>query len=73
MQLVLLDEERAVNALPKLLNSDEVEGATALKALRQLLSARGRLEGESTARFARIEALLGVEKSAGGARRVAKG
>jgi hypothetical protein len=73
MQLVLLDAERAVNALPKLLNPDEPAGATALEALRRLLSARGPLEGESKARFARIEALLGVETSAGGVRRVARG
>jgi pimeloyl-ACP methyl ester carboxylesterase len=73
MQLVLLDAERAVNALPKLLNPDEPAGATALEALRRLLSARGPLEGESKARFARIEALLGVETSVGGVRRVARG
>ena len=73
MQLVLLDAERAVNALPKLLNPDEPAGATALEALRRLLSARGPLEGESKARFARIEALLGVETPVGGVRRVARG
>ena len=73
MQLVLLDEERAINALPRLLNPEGPKAATALKALRQLLSARGSLEGESKARFTRIEALLGAETSAIGSRSVARG
>jgi Protein of unknown function (DUF3141) len=73
MQLVLLDEERAIHALPRLLSPEGPKAATALKALRQLLSARGSLEGESKARFARIEALLGADAPAIGSRSVARG
>ncbi|HEY1941266.1 MAG TPA: DUF3141 domain-containing protein [Roseiarcus sp.] len=73
LQLVLLDEERAINALPRLLNPKRPEAATALKTLRQLLSARGSLEGQSKARLARIEALLGAETSAIGSRAVGRG
>ncbi len=73
MQLVLLDEERAINALPSLLNPHGPEAATALKALRRVASAQGPLEGESKARFARIEALLGAETSAIGGRSIARG
>jgi hypothetical protein len=73
MQLVLLDEERAINALPRLLNPGGPQAAAALNALRQLLSARGSLEGESRARLARIEELLGPQTSAIGNRRVGKG
>ena len=44
LQLVLLDEERAVAALPKLLQTDESETAAALGALRQLVGAAGALD-----------------------------
>ena len=43
LQLVLLDEERAIAALPKLLQTDEAETAAALDVLRQLVGAAGAL------------------------------
>jgi hypothetical protein len=73
MQLVLLDEERAVNALPKLLTPEGPEAMRALNALRQLLSASGPMQGESKSRLARIEALLGAPAAIGRDRKVAKG
>ena len=41
LQLVLLDEERAIRALPKLLRQGEPESDAALDALRELLAAPG--------------------------------
>jgi pimeloyl-ACP methyl ester carboxylesterase len=60
-QLVLLDEERAVKALPKLFHAGETESDAALDALRALITARGDLAKEETNRVARVEKLLGVK------------
>ena len=48
-QLVLLDEERAMRALPKLLRPGEPEADAALDALRELLVAPGPLAKEERA------------------------
>ena len=40
-QLLVIDEERAINALPKLVEAGEPEAATALDALHRLIAARG--------------------------------
>ena len=61
LQLVLLDEERAVAALPKLLQTDESETVAALGALRQLASAAGALDPEGERRLARVEKLFGAK------------
>jgi hypothetical protein len=59
LQLVVQDEERAITALPKLLQADESE-TTALDALHQLAGATGRLNAESERRLARVEKLFGA-------------
>ena len=61
LQLVLLDEERAITALPKLLHPGGPESDAALEALRALLAAPGRLTQEEKSRVARVENLLGVK------------
>ena len=61
LQLVLLDEERAVAALPKLLETDESETAAALGALRKLVGAAGALDPEGERRLARVEKLFGAK------------
>ena len=58
-QLLLLDEERAINALPKLVKAGDAEAATALDTLRRVIAAPGPLDLEGKRRLARIEALLG--------------
>jgi hypothetical protein len=60
-QLVLLDEERAVKALPKLLHPGEPESDAALDALRALLMAPGPLVEEEKDQVAKVERLLGVK------------
>lgn len=61
LQLMLVDEERAIAALPKLLQTDESETATALDALRQLAGATCPLNAESGRRLARVEKLFGAK------------
>ena len=61
LQLVLLDEERAITALPKLLHPGEPESDAALDALRALLVAPGPLTKEEKTRVVRVEKLLGVK------------
>ena len=61
LQLVLLDEERAVKALPKLIRPGEPESDAALDALRALLVAPGPLVKEEKSRVARVEKALGVK------------
>ena len=61
LQLVLLDEERAIKALPKLLHPGEPESDAALDALRALLAAPGPLLQEEKTRVVRVENLLGVK------------
>jgi hypothetical protein len=58
--LVRLDEQRAINALPKLLGPDEHERAAALGVLHRLIAARGTLSPEGQQRLSRVEALFDV-------------
>ena len=60
-QLLLLDEERAVRALPKLLRQGEPESDAALDALRELLVAPGPVTEEEENRLGRVEKALGVK------------
>jgi hypothetical protein len=55
----LLDEERAINALPKLVKAGEGEAATALDTFRRVIAVPGPLDLEVKRRLARVEALLG--------------
>src|SRR5208337_3681301 len=64
LQLVQMDEERAISALPNLLQADAAETETALETLRQVVSAAGPLTAEGGKRFARVESLFGVEPPA---------
>ena len=63
-QLVLLDEDRALRALPKLLRAGEPEGDAALDALRELLTAPGPLSKDEKGRAANVEKALGVKLTA---------
>jgi len=56
--ILLLDEERAVAAIPRMLPDDAGQRAKGLDFLRQLLSARGPLPAESQARMDRIAAMF---------------
>jgi hypothetical protein len=71
LQLVLMDEERAIAALPTLLDADEAKRAWAIEAFRQLVGAVGALTSDSKERLARVEALFGapVEKTRNRGRR----
>ena len=59
--LVRLDEERAINALPKLLGADAVGRKAALDVLHRVLAARGGLSDEGRRRLTRVEALFDVQ------------
>ncbi len=61
LQLVLLDEEHAIAALPKLLQTDAAETSAALDVLRQLVGAAGPLSADSERRLARVEKLFGAK------------
>jgi hypothetical protein len=61
LQLVMLDEERAIGALPKLVEAGSPEAARALEALHQLIAARGAPRAEGKQRLARVEELLGTK------------
>jgi pimeloyl-ACP methyl ester carboxylesterase len=56
--MLLLDEERAIAALPKLLQADRRQCEEALAVLHRVLVARGELSPEAARRLARIERLL---------------
>jgi hypothetical protein len=56
--ILLLDAERAIAALPKLLPEDRREWDNALAMVRRVLAARGSLPEESSRRLARIESML---------------
>jgi pimeloyl-ACP methyl ester carboxylesterase len=56
--ILLLDPERAISALPKLLPDDRRQCAEALALVRRVLAARGALPEEGRRRLERIEAIL---------------
>jgi len=58
--MLLLDEERAIAALPKLMPEKRQERELGLAALRRVLAARGSLSPEDSRRLARVEALFDV-------------
>jgi len=57
-QLLSLDEERAIEALPKLVKAGAREAGAALDAVRRVVTAAGQLDLEGKRRLKRIEALL---------------
>ena len=57
--ILLLDPERAIAALPKLLPSNRRQCDEALALVRRVLAARGTLPEESRRRLERIEAMFG--------------
>jgi hypothetical protein len=62
-QLVLMDEERAIGALPKLIAHDAAGQGAARAVFRELVGATGALDPASPLRIARIEELLGAKLS----------
>ena len=57
-QLVRLDEERAIQAIPKLLDDGGEQRETALKALHEIVEAGEALPDECRRRLARVDALF---------------
>jgi hypothetical protein len=59
--MLLLDQEGALAAIPKLLPEDVNQRRAAFAAMRQVLSASGEITGERASRLQRIAALFGVD------------
>jgi hypothetical protein len=70
LQLVRLDEERAIETVPKLLRGGEDNIAAAWSAMRQLVAAPGALDQEGQRRWERIEKLFGAELKPSRSRKV---
>jgi pimeloyl-ACP methyl ester carboxylesterase len=64
--MLLLDREKALAAIPKLLPEDVDQRREVFTAMREVLSASGEITGERASRLQRIAGLFGVE--AGGER-----
>jgi len=60
---MMLDEERAVAAIPKLLPADGAERRTLMGAIHRILAVRGSPSDEAERRQARVEALFGETKA----------
>jgi hypothetical protein len=63
--LLLIDEEAAIAALPKLLPAAPEARRTAFTWLRQVLSARGEISGEVADRLRRIAGCFGIDPVGG--------
>ena len=59
--LLLIDEEAALAAIPKLLPEDPRECSAAFAKLLEVLEARGQLTPQETDRLTRLTSLLGIE------------
>jgi hypothetical protein len=59
--MLLLDQEGALAAIPKLLPEDVNQRRAAFAAMRQVLSASGEITGERASRLQRVAALFGVD------------
>ncbi len=68
---LLLDQEGALAAIPKLLPDDVNQRRTLVASMREVLSASGEVTGERANRLQRIATLLGVELGEGSATKVA--
>jgi hypothetical protein len=64
--LLMLDEAKAVEALPRMLSSAK-DRTAALDMVRQVLSAKGEMNEERRARLARVEAILNASPAAAAA------
>jgi hypothetical protein len=64
--ILLLDTERAIGALPKLLSDDGRQGEEALALVRRVLASRGALPEEGSRRLERIETLFAAPPPARG-------
>ena len=73
LQLVQVDEERAIDAVPKLLRDREDDIAATWSMMRQLVVAPGALDQEGQRRWARIEKLFGAEPKPSRSRKVGNG
>jgi pimeloyl-ACP methyl ester carboxylesterase len=69
--MLLLDQESALAAIPKLMPDDINQRRTLFGAMRDVLSASGEVVGEPASRLHRIAALLGVDTGEGSAANVA--
>jgi len=59
--MLLLDQERALAAIPKLLPDNESERHAAFTAIREVLSASAAISGEVARRLKRVAELFGVD------------
>ena len=67
--ILLLDEERAIAALPWLLPENRRERESGMAAVRRIAAARGAPPGEGRRRLARIAALFSSRAAPAGAER----
>ena len=66
--MLLLDQEGALAAIPKLLPNDVNQRRTVLAAMREVLSASGAIADERAARLQRVAGLFGVDAAEGSER-----
>ena len=69
--MLLLDQEGALAAIPKLLPDDVNQRRTLVASMREVLSVSGEVTGERANRLQRFATLLGVELGEGSATKVA--
>jgi hypothetical protein len=62
--VLLLNEERAIAALPNMLPEDRKEREVGLAAIRRIVAARGALPPEGSRRLARVESLFDLPAAA---------
>jgi hypothetical protein len=58
--MLLLEPEASLAAIPKLLPASEAERRAGLDAIRSVLSASGKISGETARRFDRVTQLFGL-------------
>ncbi|WP_424578771.1 DUF3141 domain-containing protein [Bradyrhizobium sp. USDA 241] len=63
--MLLLDQQGALGAIPKMLPEDAAQRLAAFTMIREVLSASGEITGERASRLQRIAALFGVEAGEG--------
>jgi len=63
--MLLLDQQGALVAIPKMLPEDVAQRLTAFTMMRQVLSASGEITGERASRLQRIAALFGIDAGEG--------
>ncbi|WP_407187734.1 DUF3141 domain-containing protein [Bradyrhizobium centrosematis] len=69
--MLLLDQDSALAAIPRLLPDDVNQRRTLIASMREVLSASGGITGERANRLQRIATLLGIEAGEGSASNVA--